>query len=43
MQVTRLFIKLFVKDYENVDDKSVRSAYGTMTSIVGIVINIILF
>lgn len=41
--MTRLLVKLFVKDHENVADKSVRSAYGTMTSIVGIIINIILF
>ena len=41
--MTNLLIKLFVKDRENVQSKAVRQGYGTMTSIVGIVINLLLF
>ena len=41
--MTSLLIRLFVRDHENLKDKAVRRAYGTMTSIVGIIINIFLF
>ncbi len=41
--MTNLLIKLFVKDYKNVQSKAVREGYGTVTSIVGIVINLLLF
>ena len=41
--MTNLLIKLFVKDSENVQNKLVRQGYGTMTSIVGIVLNFLLF
>lgn len=43
LEMTDLLIKLFVKNRENVSDKSVRRAFGTMTSVVGIIINILLF
>ncbi|MEG0170172.1 cation diffusion facilitator family transporter [Anaerorhabdus sp.] len=36
-------IQRFVKNYENVTDETVRSNYGTLSSIVGIVCNVLLF
>ena len=41
--LTNLLIKLFVKDYKNLNSKSVRENYGTMTSIVGMIVNFLLF
>ena len=41
--MTNLLIKLFVKDFDDVKSRSVRQNYGTMTSIVGIIINFLLF
>lgn len=41
--MTSLLIKLFVKDSERVGDKRVRENYGTVTSVVGIIINLLLF
>ncbi len=41
--MTGLLVKVFVKDHENVSDNRVRGAYGTLSSIVGIVCNILLF
>lgn len=41
--MTSLLIKLFVKDSERVGDKRVRENYGTVTSVVGIIINLFLF
>ena len=41
--MTNLLIKLFVKDPERTDDKRVRENYGTVTSVVGIVVNLLLF
>jgi divalent metal cation (Fe/Co/Zn/Cd) transporter len=41
--LTSLLIKLFVKDSERVGDKRVRENYGTVTSVVGIIINLLLF
>ena len=38
-----LLVKLFVKNYETVEDAKVRESYGMLSSIVGIVNNIILF
>ncbi len=40
--MTKLLLKLFVKDYKNVQSPSVRSAYGTLSGIVGIVVNFLL-
>lgn len=40
--MTKLLLKLFVKDYKNVQSPSVRSAYGTLSGIVGIVVNFFL-
>lgn len=41
--MTKLLIKLFVNGSENTQNRLVRQKYGTMTSIVGIVINFLLF
>ena len=41
--MTRLLLKLFVKDHENKTDPKVRSAYGKLAGIVGILCNILLF
>lgn len=41
--MTELLSKLFVKDHRNTESPMVRSAYGTMVSIVGIIFNIFLF
>ncbi|MGB4438594.1 MAG: cation diffusion facilitator family transporter [Sedimentibacter sp.] len=37
-----LIIKKFIKDYENVKDINVRQSYGTLSSIVGILVNVLL-
>ncbi len=41
--MTRLLCKLFIKNSEDVTSTPVRSAYGTLASIVGIVLNLLLF
>ncbi len=38
-----LLSKLFIKDRDNVNDPEVRTAYGVLCGIVGIVLNVILF
>lgn len=38
-----LLVRTFVKNYENTDDSRVRTAYGELAGMVGIVLNIILF
>ncbi len=38
-----ILAKIFIKNHDNVEDMRVRSAYGTLCSITGIVLNIILF
>lgn len=40
--MTKLLVKLFIKDSENFNDKKVRTAYGVLSSITGIVLNLIL-
>lgn len=40
--MTALLVKLFIKDSENYSDKKVRTAYGVLSSITGIVLNLIL-
>ena len=40
--MTDLLIKLFVKDKDNISNVKVRSAYGTLSGSVGIVVNILL-
>lgn len=41
--MANLLLRLFVADRENTDDPSVRSAYGRLAGIVGIICNILLF
>ena len=41
--MTSLLTKIFVKDCENVECPTVRRAYGTLSSITGILINLLLF
>ncbi len=41
--MTDFLVKLFVKNYEQTDQVSVRTSYGVLASIVGILCNIILF
>ena len=41
--MTDLLSRLFVKDYKNPSSPRVRTAYGTMVSVTGILINLILF
>ena len=41
--MTNLLSRLFVKDYKNLSSTRVRSAYGTMVSITGILLNLLLF
>ena len=41
--MTEFLLKHFVKDYEHVEKVSVRTAYGVLSSMVGIVCNVILF
>ena len=35
-------VKLFVKDYKNTDNPTVRESYGKLSGIVGIFLNILL-
>lgn len=41
--MTNFLVKLFVKNYENVEDQQVRTSYGILSSIVGILCNLFLF
>ena len=41
--MTNLLVKLFVKDYDQLQEQAVRTSYGTMASVVGIVCNVFLF
>lgn len=41
--MTKLLLKMFVKDYQNTEDSKVRGAYGKLAGIVGIICNILLF
>lgn len=41
--MTRLLIKMFIKNPENISDTKIRENYGILGSIVGIVSNILLF
>ncbi len=38
-----LLVKIFIKDKDNVGDNKVREAYGTLTGILGIILNVFLF
>lgn len=41
--MTQLIKKLFIKNYQNVNDPKVRSAYGKVAGLIGVVSNIVLF
>lgn len=41
--MTEFLVKHFVKNYEDVDKVAVRTAYGVLSSIVGILCNVLLF
>ena len=41
--MTKLLCRLFIKNGENIKDPRVRSAYGTLCAVVGIVLNLVLF
>lgn len=41
--MTRLLVKIFVKDYEKTETSKVRTAYGVLASVVGIICNVALF
>ena len=41
--MTEFLCRLFVKDHERVQEARVRRAYGTLCSVVGILLNILLF
>lgn len=43
MIMTKLLVRLFVKDSENVKDPAVRTRYGYLGSVTGIVLNVLLF
>lgn len=39
----QFLVKLFIKDFDKVEQSSVRTAYGVLSSVVGIICNLILF
>lgn len=41
--MTEFLVKTFIKDYKNIEDERVRTKYGLMASVVGIICNVILF
>ena len=41
--MTEILVKLFVKDKGNIENQAVRTSYGVLSSIVGVICNIILF
>ena len=40
--MSNLLIRLFIKDSENIKSPAVRRAYGTLASVVGIVLNLLI-
>ena len=40
--MTGLLVKLFIRDSENIKSPSVRRAYGTLASVVGIILNLLI-
>lgn len=40
--MTNFLINLFIKDKENVQDRNVRERYGMLSSITGVIVNILL-
>lgn len=41
--MTDLLVRLFVRDYEHIENEKVRTAYGVLASLVGIICNCLLF
>lgn len=41
--MTNLLVKVFVKNYNNIQDPVVRSSYGILASVIGIIVNVLLF
>ena len=41
--MTNLLLRLFVKDYKNTEDITVRKKYGLLGSLFGLITNLILF
>ena len=41
--MTNLLVKIFIKDSDRINDPIVRKCYGTLSSVVGIICNILLF
>ena len=41
--MTKLLLRLFIKDYKNTSDKKVRENYGTLSGVLGIICNLVLF
>lgn len=41
--MTDLLVRMFIKNYQNVEEPTVRGAYGTLAGIVGILCNLVLF
>ena len=41
--MVELLSKLLIKDYKNTSDGDVRRAYGTLVSVLGLILNVILF
>ena len=41
--MVNILAKMFIKDSENIQNPAVRSAYGVLCSVIGIVLNILLF
>ena len=39
----KLLTRLFIKNHTDVKNPAVRAAYGTMSGIVGIIVNVLLF
>ncbi|MBO7175859.1 MAG: cation diffusion facilitator family transporter, partial [Clostridia bacterium] len=41
--MTNLLTRLFVKNFQDIKNPTVRAAYGSLSGIVGIIVNLILF
>ena len=41
--MTKLLVKLIVKDSDNCDNPKVRTAYGNLSGVCGIILNLLLF
>ena len=39
----KLLVKIFIKDYDNITNQTVREKYGVLGGVLGVICNIILF